>query len=309
LDYPQYFIDYFNATVQDIVDPDRVVYKPDEILKNVKENNMGKKVVAIAPDVGDFDLERKGVEYDPYLESFVIGCGGKLGEFNPKIGTTNPVVCRGIGGTSRKAITYCKENNIDFYTIDTGYMQPGTKKEYHRITKNAMQNIGPCIPREHDRLAPLKWRYRNHRPGSKILIVPPSEKVMVFNGYNLDTWMQETIAEIKKYTSMDIEVRLKPSRTDRTSTNTIQQAMEDAYCVVTYNSIAATEALLYGVPAIALAQNSATMFCNTEISQINDLYIPNPVDMTAFAAHLSYCQFTAKEMRTGIAWEILNESS
>ena len=68
-----------------------------------------------------------------------------------------------------------------------------------------MQNIGPCIERDHDRLAPLKWRYRNHRPGSKILIVPPSEKVMVFNGYNLDEWMQETIAEIKKYTSRDIE--------------------------------------------------------------------------------------------------------
>lgn len=270
---------------------------------------MGKKVVAIAPNVGDFDLERKGVEYDPYLESFVIGCNGKLGEFNPKIGTTNPVVCRGIGGTSRKAITYCKENNIDFYTIDTGYMQPGTKKEYHRITKNAMQNIGPCIPRDHDRLGLLKWRYRSHRLGSKILLVPPSEKVMVFNGYDLNTWMQETIKEIKKYTSKEIEVRLKPSRTERNTTNSIYQAMEDAYCVVTYNSIAATEALLYGVPAIALSQNSATMFCNTEISQINDLYIPNSDDMTTFAAHLSYCQFTAKEMRTGVAWKILNESS
>jgi len=285
------------------------VYNPDAILKKVKEDQMGIKVVAIAPDKDDFDLERKGVDYDPYLQDFVTGCNGKLGNFDLKTGTTNPLVCRGIGGTSRKAIDYCKQHNIDFYTIDTGYMQPGTKKEYHRITKNAMQNIGPCIPREHDRLAPLKWRYRNHRPGSKILIVPPSEKVMNFYGQDLNIWMQETIAEIKKYSSKEIEVRLKPSRTDRTSTNTIQQAMEDAYCVVTYNSIAATEALLYGVPAIALAQNSATMFCNTEISQINDLYIPNPVDMTAFAAHLSYCQFTAKEMRTGIAWEILNESS
>lgn len=285
------------------------MYNPDAILKKVKEDQMGIKVVSIASDINKDVLQRKGAGFDPYLEAFVIGCNGKLGNFDLKIGTTNPLVCRGIGGTSRKAIAYCKENNIDFYTIDTGYIQPGTKKEYHRITKNAMQNIGPCIERDHDRLRLLKWRYRNHRPGSKILIVPPSEKVMVFNGYNLDMWMQETISEIKKYTSKDIEVRLKPSRTDRNTTNTIQQAMEDAYCVVTYNSIAATEALLYGVPAIALAQNSATMFCNTEISQINDLYIPNPVDMTAFAAHLSYCQFTTKDMRTGVAWKILNESS
>lgn len=272
---------------------------------------MGNKVVAIASDISEVkDLyKRKGVVFDPYLENFVIGCGGQLGEWNKAKVSSYPLVCRGIGGTSRKAIAHCKENNLDFYTIDTGYIQPGIKKEYHRITKNALQNLGPCIPREHDRLRFLNWRYRNHRPGKKILIVPPSEKVMVFYGYNLDTWMTETIKEIKKYTSKEIEVRLKPSRAERTHRNTIQQAMEDAYCVVTYNSIAATEALLYGVPAIALAPNSATMFCNTEISQINDLYIPNPVDMTAFAAHLSYCQFTSKEMRSGVAWKILNEGS
>lgn len=270
---------------------------------------MGRKVVAIAPEADDFDLKRKGLEYDPYLQDFVIGCKGQLGYWDVNQGTVNPLVCRGIGGTSRKAIAYCKENGIDFYTIDTGYIQAGTKKDHHRITKNAMQNLGPIVEREHDRLGALKWRYREHTPGNKILIVPPSEKVMIFYGHNLDTWMEQTISEIKKHTSREIEVRLKPSRNDRTSTNTIQSAMEDAYCVVTYNSIAATEALLYGVPAIALAQNSATMLCNTELSQINDLYIPNKTDITAFAAHLSYCQFTSKEMRTGFAWEILNESS
>jgi hypothetical protein len=85
--------------------------------------------------------------------------------------------------------------------------------------------------------------------------------------------------------------------------------MENAYCVVTYNSIAATEAILYGLPAIALAPNSARMLCNTAIEQINNLHIPTADEVTAFAAHLSYCQFTPREIRTGYAWSILNESN
>ena len=267
------------------------------------------RAVSVAPGQEDFDLSKKGLLYDPYLEDFVIGCKGHLGDFDVNIGSNNPLVIRGLGGRSQKALKYCQENNVDFYAIDTGYMQPKTAKEYHRITKNNLQNLGPIVEREHDRLGRLKWRYRNHTPGENILVVPPSEKVMKFYGKNLDDWMSLTIEEIKKHTDKPIVVRLKPDRSERVTSNPIQQAMQDAYCVVTYNSIAATEALLYGVPAIALAPNSATLLCNTAIDQINDLYIPNINDVTAFAAHLSYCQFTSREIRSGYAWNMLNESS
>ena len=121
--------------------------------------------------------------------------------------------------------------------------------------------------------------------------------------------METVLSQLKQNTSKEVVVRLKPTRTERTTNNTIYDAMNDAYCVVTHNSIAATEALLYGVPAIALAPNAATIFCNTSISEINNLYIPNLKDMTAFAAHLSYCQFTSDEIKNGTAWRILHESS
>mgnify|MGYP003659473656 CR=1 FL=1 len=81
------------------------------------------------------------------------------------------------------------------------------------------------------------------------------------------------------------------------------------HCLVTYNSIAATEAFLFGVPAIALAPNAATSVCNNSISQIENLNIPNRDTQIALARHLSYCQFTAAEIRNGTAWNILNESS
>ena len=312
IDYPQYIKDYLEASIQDLIDPNNNVYNSNSVIKEIKEEfNMGRfiRAISVAPGKEDFDLSKKELLYDPYLEDFVIGCKGQLGDFDAKLGTNNPLVIRGLGGRSQKALKYCQENNIDFYAIDTGYIQPGTSKEYHRITKNSLQNLGPIIERDHDRLSRLKWRYKNHKPGKHILVVPPSEKVMKFYGHDLDSWMTSTVAEIKKYTNRPITIRLKPDRTERTTSNPIQKAMDNAYCVVTYNSIAASEALLYGLPAIALAPNSARMLCNTSIDQINNLYIPTADDVTAFAAHLSYCQFTSREIRTGYAWSILNESN
>ena len=292
------------------IDPNQKFYKLE------KEEPMG-KVVAIAPDEEGF--KNKGLKYDPYCEDFVKGAGGTISTWNLQKGTKWPLVIRGLGGTSRKAITYCKENNRVFYAIDTGYMGNEKTKIYHRITKNGVQNTGPIIERPTDRLEKIGWStrgtvpYESPKKKSKrtdILICPPSKKVMVFYNQDLDTWMKQTVAEIKKYTDRNIVMRLKPPRGERVTTNTIQQAFDKAYCVVTFNSIAATEALLYGLPAIALApNNSARLLCNTSINEIENLNRPTIDEITAFAAHLSYCQFTSREMKNGYAWEILNESN
>jgi hypothetical protein len=132
---------------------------------------------------------------------------------------------------------------------------------------------------------------------------------MKFYEKDLDTWLAETIDEIKTYTNRPIEVRLKPNRSERVTTNTIWDALDDAYCLVTFNSIAATEALLYSVPAITLAPNAASVLCNTALKDINNLYLPTKQEIVRFAAHLSYCQFNSNEMLNGFAWSILNEGS
>ena len=292
-----------------VIDPYEDTYKTKEEIEKIKDNRMGIKVAAIAPDASDYNLESKGLEYDPYLQGFISGAGGYISTFDREVHSNNSLVIRGLGGGSQKALKYCIENNVDFYAIDTGYIQPSTKKEYHRITKNNLQNLGPIIDRDRDRLKRLSWGYRDPAPGQKILICPPSEKVMKFYGEDLNLWMKTTLEKIKTLTNRPIEIRLKPSRDERVTTNTIWQALDDAYCLVTYNSIAATEAILHSVPAIALAPNAASVLCNTGLEDINSLYLPTKEETINFAKHLSYCQFTQKEMTTGLAWNILNESS
>jgi hypothetical protein len=101
---------------------------------------------------------------------------------------------------------------------------------------------------------------------------------------------------------------MKPPRSQRVTTDTIWSALDDAYCLITYNSIAATEALLYGVPAIALAPNAATVLCNTKISDLEKrIKLPSKDELYAFASHLSYCQFTQAEFQTGYAFSVVNE--
>ena len=272
---------------------------------------MGVKVVAISPSKGETSLTKKGHSYDPYLRDFVLGSGGTISEWD-KINPNgdSALVIRGLGGTSQKALQHCIENKRNFYTIDTGYLQPGTKKDFHRVTFNGLQNTNPLVDRDDIRLRKLNFKPGDFKTGRKILLVPPSDKVMKFYGKDLDQWMAETIAEIKKHTDRPIETRLKPNRTERVTNNTIWQAMQnDVHCLITFNSIAATEAFLFGLPAIALAPNAATSVCNTRISDIENLTKPTADLQIRLAKHLSYCQFTSKELMNGTAWRILNEGS
>ena len=125
-----------------------------------------------------------------------------------------------------------------------------------------------------------------------------------------EEWVEQTIIELKKYTDKKIIIRLKPDRQDRVSTNTMEQALaNDVHCLVTYNSIAATEALMHGKYAIALGPNSAQLICNTQLSEIEGLRYPDKDTMDAYMRHLSYCQFNVIEMQDGTAWQILNESN
>lgn len=268
---------------------------------------MGTKVAALSPD--GYKLQNKGHVYDPYLRNFILGSGGHIVDWDYENLEDTTLVIRGLGSRSQKAIKHCWERNRNFYAIDTGYLQPSSKKEYHRISYNQLQNTGPLLERDDARLKKLNWQPNNFKQGNKILVCPPSEKVMKFYDKNLDQWLKNTIAEIKQHTDRPIEIRQKPSRSERVTNKTIYQALaDDVYCLVTYNSIAATEAFLSGIPAIALAPNAASVVCNTSIYEINNLNIPTRDLQVALARHLSYCQFTEKEFMNGTAWRILNES-
>ncbi len=267
---------------------------------------MGK--VAAIDSSGGINYAKKGHEYDPFLAAFIAGVPGAVAsDWDKEKDTDNILVIRGLGGGSQKAIRHCWNTGRTFYAIDTGYLGNRKHKIYHRITKNALQNMGPIISRPHDRLSKLEYKFKKFTPGSKILVCPPSDKVMnLFDQGTAAEWVERTVKEIKQHTDRPIEVRMKPLRSERVTTKTISAALEDdVHCLITFNSIAATEAILEGKPAITLGPNSAQMICDTTLDKIENIKIPTEDEVVAYVAHLSYAQFTQEEMINGYAWKIL----
>jgi len=284
--------DYYQVTEEQLI----------AAIRNLSQHN----VYAINVEPGDPKYKDKGHMYDPILQSFAQGAGGQISYWNKVEQSMVPVVLRGI--TKRKEMDACRAAGRDFYYIDTGYFGNGKKKTFHRVTRNDVQNFGPIIDRPGDRLektgvSPKKIR----RDGSKILLAPPSQKLLNMYGIDLEHWLASTMDEIKKHTDREVVVRLKQGRSVRQSTDTMQMALDDdIYCLVTFSSIAAGEALLHGKPAITLGPNAAAPLCSHSLADIENLKIPALYEVVAWAKHLSYCQFTEAEMRDGTAWRILN---
>lgn len=302
---PPVIEELFNDILKYRVDPTGECYghTPDAIIEKLK-NIVEENVVAID---SDYRYERKGFMYDPLLQSFIQGSGGRISYWEKEKDNMIPIVLRGI--TKRKEMAACREAGRDFFYMDTGYFGNGKKKVYHRITKNDVQNFGPVIDRPGDRLSTTGVKPRKVRvDGRKILLAPPSQKLLNLYDINLETWMEQTVDEIKRNTDREIVVRLKQGRSTRVNDDTMEMALsDDIYCLVTYSSIAAGEAILFGKPAITLGPNAAASLCSNSLQDIEGLKVPFLDEIEAWARHISYCQFTEAEMRNGTAWRILND--
>lgn len=254
---------------------------------------------------------------DEYINKFALGSGGRVintADFYYD-DSNDPIVLRGI--LKKKIMQRCWFEGRDFYFMDTGYLgnqrynlNPMGWKYWHRIVKNDLQH-NEIIPRPPDRFVKLRipifpWK----KGGRNILLAKPDEKPMKFYDLDLDQWVEETVNTIKQYTDRPIIIRERvKSRGDRIVTNTLRDALsDDVHCLVTFNSNAATESVMFGIPAFTLSpSHAAKPVTSQDLSQIENPYYPDKDKVHAWACHLAYGQFHNDELRNGTAWRILNE--
>lgn len=228
----------------------------------------------------------------------------------------NPIVMRGI--LKKKIIYKCWETGRTFYYVDTGYFgnertskNPNGWKYWHRIVKNDLQH-NKITERPSDRFSIFKRSFKPwNKDGRAIMIAAPDEKPMKFYGLDLEQWIKDTTAEIKKHTDRPIVVRARnKNRIERIQEDTLQEALvkQNVFALVTFNSVAATEAIFNGIPAFSLApSNAANPVSSNDLSQIENPYYPSQDKLQAWGNHLSYGQFHVDEMRSGKAHRILEE--
>ena len=231
---------------------------------------------------------------------------------------TDPILIRGI--SSGEYAKHAQRNGRDYYFVETGYLgnYPSDnnrtgRKVYHRIEKNDMQqNRILDVPDD-------RWRelckfnpgltYRGwKKPGSKILLIMSTDKPFEYYGHNRQRWIDKTIKTIKKHTDREIVIRDKASRGERTN-DTIYDALDqDIYALVTYNSIAAVEAIQYGIPAFSMAPTAASTVTTNDLTLIEHPPRVHEDIVYKWLSSIAYGQYTLSEILTGRAWELVQEN-
>jgi hypothetical protein len=75
--------------------------------------------------------------------------------------------------------------------------------------------------------------------------------------------------------------------------------------MVTYQSIAAVESVLYGVSAFTTAPTAADPVCDKDISRIESPTQQDSHKVYKWACHLAYGQFHNEELQNGTAHRII----
>ena len=251
-------------------------------------------------------------------ESLVAGSRGRLTIDTSDI--SKPLVLRGV--IKKDHVNRCKEIGRDFYYIDTGYLgnfpsvgNPGGKKIWHRVVKNENQHstIREVPSDRWDALVKqdpnLRWTgWKTH--SKKILLVMPNPKACKYYNVDYDTWVEQTQKEIAKYSDLPVEIRIKGSRSERNQGYTIHNAFDSGvYATVAFNSIAALESIVYGIPAFVSVPCAASPLASNNLSQLSTPFKPDPDLILKQCHNIAYGQFTTDEILNGTAYELTEKYS
>ncbi len=215
---------------------------------------------------------------------------------------------------------WCKQNRKRFFYLDHAYLNRGYNtgdpdNEWFRITDSdflwnkmdhkTSERWDQYFAATHT-LKP--WRLK----GKNILVLPPSQATQyIFPKSKL--WLDHTVRLIKKYTDKNIIIREKPTQqiigTNNQiikplkfeHTNTIEEELENAFALVTYNSGVTVQATLEGIPVICDQNNAASPITN-RIEEINSpLFQPREPWLYQLVHH----QYRTREMIDGKVWQSL----
>jgi hypothetical protein len=226
----------------------------------------------------------------------------------------NQLVLRGI--LKHKIMKKCLADGNNFYYMDSGYVgnNVGDRnsqgiKQYHRIVLNDLQHR-IIRPRPSDRWDLLGVKTHPRLYGHKIIVAAPDEKPCKHYGINQQQWINDTVAEIKKHTDRPVEVRERAAlRIDRVMNQPLSQLLtQDVHALVTFNSVAAVESILAGVPAFVMAPSHvAEPVANRDLSKIENPFYPDQDLLDAWCHSMAYGQYHVRELKNGTAFRMMQE--
>jgi len=171
------------------------------------------------------------------------------------------------------------------------------EKSYYRWHVNAFQ-MGRIRDVLDDRWRALKidvspWS----RDGRHIVVAVPTKTYTSF--HRIETWVDDTIAQIKSYTDRPIVTRAKEELN-----RPLQGDLRGAHCLVTHGSNTAVESVVYGCPVFVHPDSAASLVGETCLSRIENPVYP---DREPWLRSLAYSQFNEFELVDGTLWRLIDE--
>ena len=218
------------------------------------------------------------------------------------------VILGGVGGhdTGARLHQILNERKIDYFNVEKGYCN-WWKPKFWRLTFNENQVTEIKGQWDNKRFTAFNMPMRPmKKSGEQVYIVAPSQNG--FDIYDLpikvDDWIEQTVAEVKKYTDRPIKIRRKVPKKARGSRG-FCDTLDNIYCVISLHTMAVTEVLREGIPVISMHPGVLKNFSSNKISQINNLYYPSDVERTKLFNCLTNIQFTNQELVDGEALETM----
>jgi hypothetical protein len=237
---------------------------------------------------------------------FTEGSGGKIVTVEEALASDPNTPLCWAGAHKVVLLEHCRQHNRTFYNLDTGYFGNAKRKEILRVSVNNLQDQSKIVDRPSDRLDRLRINIQNFDRGATVVIVPPDRKIARTCGLGTD-WVEQTQAAIEKHTDRPVRIRHRPeSRTDRIVSDSFEEFVKhDTHVVIGYSSNALVEAVLLGIPVIALGHSATTSLMRYEIKDIEHVPTVDQDLRYSWLKHLAYRQFTHSELADGTAWKLL----
>ena len=230
-----------------------------------------------------------------------------------------------VGVKSLKLVSQIKAAGKHVIFFDKGYFRhrgPNRTWEFWRIAVDGHHPTHYVAMARHSSLrwdkisgrravAPKSWR----EDGGHIVYAGSSEKYHRFVGLKDPTeYAKDVISELKKITNRLIVYRPKPTweaaepvdgANFSPRTDSIHDALQGAWCLVTNGSNASFDAIIEGVPCVVLGEAIAKPISSQYLQDVENPYLASDDERQQWFSNLAWCMFTEQEMSIGLAWQVI----
>ena len=210
-------------------------------------------------------------------------CGGKL--VKEWDGVTIPIVVGNNNGMDKVQVE-CNRIKLPYLYIDHAYFNRHPQLERFRL---CVSNYHCTDWRDSDKVPVVKLRDWRVGQGKDVVVIHPAEKVK--DVYPVKLWLESTMEALKA--STDRKIILK-----RKGEGALADALQNAWSVVCYGSVADVDAVLMGIPAFCGEHSPVWPVAQHDIALIET---PIAVDRAKWLRSLAASEWALDEISQ--AWE------